>query len=786
MAKFSSKFEILGIDKLSTPFRNIAKENGELRKAFKKTQTSLHDLQGKTSKIDAFHKHLNISKKLKSEREQARQKLDELTKAYNNAEKPTYSMKLAIKKAAKEVDRLATKQAEATKKVTKVSSSLKELGINVKHVGKHTFDLRQEEKQLNTELETTKNKLDKVAVAHKKVEQARRKREKAEQSASAMAIVGETAKKQGSSILRTASQPIGTAISFEAQMSKVGAKVSGAEKGSQGFMDMEKIAMDLGSSTAFSASEVAQSIELLGMAGTDVENINEKMVSGLLDIAKAGSISLEDATSLSTSVIKGFGLDIKNDMKSVGDILAYTANNANTNLTEMAEIFKAVSPVAKTAGVDLKQVSGMIGVLADVGVKSSIAGTAIKNTLLNLSSPAASGAKALRKLGIETKDSLGNLRPLTEVFSEIAEQTSEMGNAERASIYESIGGREAIAGFAALVDKAGTKEGVEELLKIEKNMDKVDGYAKKLGKSLSNNLDGDLTSLSSHFDGLSIIVGKMFIPALRSITKGITSVVKGLSWTAKTFPTLTKGILGATAVFGGLMIAGGTLATTLAAIKIAAAAVSFNMTLMGAKTGLSLAAISSKFVMLKASSAVAYTSLLTGIKTSTIAFGLWVKSTVLGLASIRTAIMATGIGAAIVALGLGAAYVVKNWDKVKSYFKSFWDSIKPIWSSVVTWFKDIFAPITYIYDKLFGSSDNKKLTINKESVTKTVKQKIDSFGDSRKPSSAIDKNSFIMNPVVNINIADGGDPNKIARVVKTELENFVDGMRDKHEGRFAD
>ncbi|MFK7827944.1 MAG: phage tail tape measure protein [Oligoflexales bacterium] len=771
MAKFNSKFVIEGIDKISVPFKNIAKMNDSLRDSFKGSNTALKDLQSKTAKIDSYHKHLNASKKLKQEYVESQKKLSDLSREYRNAEKPTAKMTAALKRARRETERLKDQHVSSFEKVKRISGALKEMGVEVKHIGRYTHDFRKQEKELQASLDVTKQKLDKISEAHKKIEKARAKRAKVEQSAMAMAVVGQQARQQGSAIFRTAAQPVSTAMDFESQMSAVGAKVSVAAKGSQGFENMKNIAMELGSSTSFSASEVAKSIELLGMAGVKANQINKNMVAGLLDTARAGGISLADATSLSTSVINGFGLDLKNDMAKVGDILAYTANNANTDMSEMAEVFKQVGPVAKTAGVDLKQVSGMIAVLSNVGVKSSVAGTTIKNTLLNLSSPAKSGSQALAKLGVRAKDTYGNLRPLTDIYADIAAATSDMGDTERLAIFKDVAGAEAVAGFSAFIDKAKTKEGLAELRKIETNMGEVTGTAKRMGKALSDNLEGDLTSLGSAFEGLNIVIGEMFTPILRTMTKALTSTVQGITKFSEENPTLTKTIVGLTIGFGGLLTMFGSLMSAMSIARIGIAATSFNMT------------------VLKVKSSMAFGVMGQGLKTASLGFLSLTKKAAMSLFTIKGALVASGVGIAFLALGFAAQKIMENWGSIKPFFANLFNKIKPYFQGFIDFYKKNIAPIFSAIGRFFGSDEEKSVKVNNTSTSKASGESLASSFTPIAASPAYASASggaMTLNATTNINISGDGDPEKIAVVVKRELGNFVDDINRRYQGRMND
>jgi TP901 family phage tail tape measure protein len=627
MGAFRSTFTVEGIDKFSIPFKSISAQASIARDSFKETKDSLNALQKKTAKIDSYKKHIEKAKDLRSEMDKNAISLKRLRDKMAETDSPSENLIINLDRVERRSKRLNDQMGKQEIKIGEVTGSLSKLGIEVKDLDRHTGSLQNEEKRLTKTLKDQTPVVNALAKANRALDAARRKRDRSQQGAANLSIVGSSAQQQGSQALRTVAVPISTAIDFEASMSAIGAKVEGAKKGSDAFTRMEDIALSLGSKTSFSASEVAKSIELLGMSGEKAASITEKSVSDLLSIAKAGSLGLEEATGLSVTVIQGFGLDMKKDLGDVADILAYTANSANTNMSEMMEVFKAVGPVAKSAGINLQTVSSMIGTLANVGVKASVAGTAVKNTILNLASPAAAGAKALNKLRIETKTIDGDMRPLVDIFSELALKTKEMGKAEKVAIFEKIGGREAISGFTALIEKASTEKGRKELGKLNVSMKDIEGTAKKMGDALSDNAKGKLTELSAAWEGLSIAAGRVVLPVFTEFVELLTSVTQGMTSFALANPWTTKMIIGTAAAIGSLLLVGGALLSFLGTAKMGIAAMGFAFDVMKIKGLLSFKALK------------------------------------IGLAS-------TGIGLVIVGLGIAIALLIEHWDSIMESIKS--------------------------------------------------------------------------------------------------------------------
>lgn len=753
MASFRSTFAIQGIDKLSVPFKSISRNVKETGASFRQSSKDLKGLQDKLSKITSYNKNLGASRKLKDEWLKQQKVAGDLAREISNTEKPTRKMINEQKRAFREAEKLRRKHERMTEKVSVSAAKLNELGISTKHVGQETYKLRQEEQKLNKVLEDQKKRLDNVTRANKQLSKARDVRAAREQSAANLAIAGQAARGLGLGIFQKAAAPVGTSVNFEAAMSGVAAKaLSGVQDPDQKksiFKRLEEDALALGSATSFSATQVASAQEKLAMAGVHHSEINQQTLKGLLATAKAGQLELADATSLTTSVVRGFGLQFS-QIGEVGDILAFTANNANTNMSEMAEVFKDVGPVAKTAGVNLKQVSGMIGVLANVGVRGGIAGTALKNTLLNLASPASSGAKALDRIGVATKTAEGKLKPLTEIFADIAQKTQNMGEADRIAIFEDIGGREAIAGFSALIDKASTLKGVMELKKIENNMDSVRGTAQRMGDALSDNAQGKIVELGSAWEGLSITIGKMALPMLKDFTVALTQTVRNVREFATENPKTTKTVLGLGLAFGGLVVVGGTLLTTIASIKAGFAVMAFAATAM------------------KVKGVFALTSFATAFTTMAKVVGLGLKTMALSLS-------ATGIGALVVGLGLAAGLVIANWDKVKSFFLSMWEEIKPIWETITSFVGAVGGPFV---DLLSGKNPG-------EGTASTQAESFITGANAPKLAAAAAGGGVSVSAPVNISV-NGGDPEEIERAVKRGIDGATREAEKRQRGRMFD
>jgi TP901 family phage tail tape measure protein len=502
---------------------------------------------------------------------------------------------------------------------------------------------------------------------------------------------------------------------------------------------LKNIAVDLGGSTSFSVSEVAKSQEILAMAGVSYKDITTDVVQGLLDTGKAGQLGLEETTDIATGVIRGFGLNIK-DIGKVGDILAYTANVSSTSIGEMGETFKYVGPVAKAAGMDLKSTSSMIAVLANVGIKGSMAGTSLKNVILGLAAPTTRAGKILSGMHIATRDAQKNMRPLSAILGDLATKMKGLGSAEKLERIEKIFGRESLAGATALVDKAGTAEGMRELQQIELGFSNVEGSASRMGALLSNNTKNAFEQLSGAVETLTIKALDQLLPRLADIVSALTESIGVLTDYAAEYPDFTTGVIAAAAAIGGLAIAGGIAMQTWAVMKMSLATLKYGF------TSATIAFKAFRFAVVMGSRMMAFS-----------------------FRALSGAMTATGIGAIIVGLGLAAWAIYENWDTLKALFLGFWDEVKPMWEKAAKFLSDLFAPFMKLWDKFFGPGV--KITASMPSVEDA--SFVTGKGGLNNPLSgamAPSSPDFSVTANMTFNVPPGSSPQDIGKVVRSELD----------------
>ena len=315
---------------------------------------------------------------------------------------------------------------------------------------------------------------------------------------------------------------IETGVEFEKSISKLGA-ISGASANE--LQKMSDKARELGQSTQYSASEVAEAMNFQAMAGMKANQILEA-TPDLLNLASVGQMDLARASDIATDTMTAFGLSAK-EMTRIVDVMAVTTTNSNTNIEQLGEAFKNVAPVAHNLGLSIEQTSAMLGVLADSGRKGGDAGTHLKIILQRLSSTTKPVIKGLKELGISAYDSNGKLKPMTETLKQIKSKLDGLSDQKKNEILKNLFGEEAIASANIILNNLDSMD--NKLKKITNSS----GQASKMAKQMNDNLEGDWKQLESAMSELAITLYNELKPSLRDVTQNLTEFVKWVTEAVK-------------------------------------------------------------------------------------------------------------------------------------------------------------------------------------------------------------------------------------------------------------
>jgi TP901 family phage tail tape measure protein len=340
---------------------------------------------------------------------------------------------------------------------------------------------------------------------------------------------------------------IQTGMDFESSMSNVAA-VSGAT--GKDLDSLRAIALEMGSSTVHSASDSANALSYMALAGWETE----AMIAGLpgvLNLATAGALDLGNASDIVTDTMSVFQMEAKEAGKA-SDIFAYAQSNANTNVEQLGEALTKAGPAAAAAGMDLEQTSAVLALFADNGVKGSRAGTTMEAMLRDLRNSAEDGAIAVGDTSIAVYDAEGNMRSLTDVMADVESATAGMTGEQRDAALASIFQTQAMAGVNMILG-----EGTDKLYDLEHGLYNSNGAAQEAADIMGDNLAGSMAGLSAALEGLYISFYDIGSGPLRNLVDQAAELVRGLT----DMDDKTKSIIGiigllAVAIGPALMLIG--------------------------------------------------------------------------------------------------------------------------------------------------------------------------------------------------------------------------------------
>ena len=373
-----------------------------------------------------------------------------------------------------------------------------------------------------------------------------------------------------------------TAADFDSSMSEVAA-ISGAT--GKDFDDLRAKAREMGSKTKFSATEAAQAMTYMSMAGWKTKDMLGG-IEGIMNLAAASGEDLATTSDIVTDALTAFGLSA-DDSGHFADILAAASSNANTNVSMMGETFKYCAPIAGALGFSAEDTAEAIGLMGNAGIKSSQAGTALRSIMNNLSKDVKLTGNAFGSMTIKTTNQDGSMKSLNDILKECRKAFSQMSESEKAANAQALVGKNAMSGFLALMNAAPS-----EIEKLNTAITNCDGKAGDMAETMQNNLEGQITILKSQLQELAISFGDILMPAIRQIVSWIQGLVdklngmdEGTKKTIVTIGLIVAAIGPALIVIGKVISSVGTIMTLVPKISGAIT------TVKGAISGLNLAGL---------------------------------------------------------------------------------------------------------------------------------------------------------------------------------------------------
>lgn len=386
------------------------------------------------------------------------------------------------------------------------------------------------------------------------------------------AIAGAAVGVLASQILDIGKNAVNTGMEFDASMSQVAATMGVATDEVQ---DLRKFAQEMGETTAFSASQSADALNYMALAGYDAET-SMRVLPTVLNLAAAGNMDLARASDMVTDAQSALGLSVE-QAETMVDQMAKASSKTNTSVEQLGDAFLTVGGTAKNLKGGTQELAQMLGILADNGVKGSEGGTALRNVILSLSAPTDKAAAAIESLGLEVFDAEGNMRSMPEIMNDMNAAMSDMTQQDRTNVLNDIFNKVDLKSVNALL---GTS--ADRFNEVGSAIDNAQGAAQQMAETQLDNLAGDVTLLQSATEGFYIAVSDALTPALRGLTQfGTNTLMPFLTEGVKNFDKMAPAVIAAATAIA-LMAGKGTAVKILSnafdtlKTKVAGSAVAYN------------------------------------------------------------------------------------------------------------------------------------------------------------------------------------------------------------------
>ena len=370
-------------------------------------------------------------------------------------------------------------------------------------------ETEQELKRLQEQAATTSVTLEKIAAAGDKFEKA----------GDSITNAGKQISVASAAVTGLGVAAVKTAADFDSAMANVAA-ISGAT--GDDLQALRDKAREMGEKTKFSASEAADAMSYMAMAGWKTGDMLSG-IEGIMNLAAASGEDLATTSDIVTDALTAFGLTAE-DSAHFADILAAASSNANTNVSMMGETFKYCAPVAGALGYSAEDVAEAIGLMGNAGIKSTQAGTALRTMMTKLQGELKLSGEALGEVTIQTANADGSMRELSDILADCRTAFSKMSESEAAAAAETLVGKNAMSGFLALMNSA-----PGDIDKLRNAIENCDGSAEDMAAIMQDNLNGQLTILKSQLEELAISFGEMLMPVIRKVVTAVQGFVDKLN-----------------------------------------------------------------------------------------------------------------------------------------------------------------------------------------------------------------------------------------------------------------
>lgn len=626
MAGKSTKLEmVLALtDRMSDKLKGTSQQAQKATERLKAARSEKNRLNKAMKQLDGFRQLKKTSQSTAASLKKQQDRVAALTREIKQTTGPTKRLTQSRDKAIRQARKLKAQYTGEQQKLETLRRETHRIDGVTGTYAQQQRELARRVAATNKDIKRQEGALTRVARRQKAAANAARQYRRNQARASGMRGAGMRGLATGGAALYGASRVIAPGLEYGEQISELQA-VLRLQKDSVKLQQLAAQARDLGSSTQYSASQAAAGQTFLARAGFTPDAIRASM-RDVLNLALSGRMDLGRAADIASNISSAFKIDptVAGNIQHVGDVLTATSTRANVDLEMLGDTMKYLGQ-AEGLDVSLEQAAAMAGLLGNIGIQGSMAGTTMRAMLTRLSAPTAKARKAMEQLNLTVADGQGNLRDIPDIIADIAQATRDMGNAQRSGYLSDIFGQRAGSGMAELIAQQGTG-GITKFTDALKN---AAGENARTAATMADNAAGDLKSLKSAWDEVGISITDVNNGPLRELIQNVTELLRNMGDWIKANPKLAADIAKLGTGLAALVAVGGALVLTLGSILGPIALVKYALVSLNA------------------------VALLNPI---TLAIGLLA----------------------------GAAYLIyRNWGDISEFFKDRWNDIKTAFSGGV-------------------------------------------------------------------------------------------------------
>lgn len=502
---------------------------------------------------------------------------------------------------------------------------------------------------------------------------------------------------------------VATASNFESSMSQVQATMgitkdamSEVDGQSVNTMDaLSDLAKQMGAETAFSASECADALNYLALAGYDTQQMCDTLPT-VLNLAAAGGIDLAQASDMVTDAMSALGMDTSEATVMV-DQMAKTASTTNTSVAQLGEGILTIGATAKSVKGGTAELNTALGILANNGIKSAEGGTHLRNIILSLQTPTNQASKLFNELGVNVFDSNGKMRSLNDILGELNTSMEGMTDAEKANIIGTIFNKTDLAAVNSLLANTG-----EEWNNIQSAIENSGGAAGQMAATQLDNLEGQITLLKSSLESLGISFGEILLPYIKAVVDGLQGFINWLNGLSEPAQRVIVVVGLIVAALGPVLIFVGKIISSVGAI----------LTIMP-KISAAIGLVKGAFSALGTAMLANPIGIIIAAITALVAAFIYLWNNCEGFREFWINLWEGIKEIAITVWTAISEFFTTIWTAIGEFFRSIWEGIKNVFQTVVDWiyenivlkFMAVFEFLQAIHETIWNTLTNIWTTI---------------------------------------------------------------------------